>query len=106
MTESLLKKADRFGRFIENTFLTLLLLGMISLAAAQIFLRWGGAGSLSWGDEAVRLMRGPVGAEIIITVVREGEIEPFDVSIIRDTIKLTAEDAESSLLAALGVSPS
>ncbi|PRY77322.1 carboxyl-terminal processing protease [Yoonia maritima] len=41
-------------------------------------------------DEAVTLMRGPVGAEIIITVVREGEVEPFDVSIIRDTIKLTA----------------
>ncbi len=41
-------------------------------------------------DQAVDLMRGPVGSEIIITVVREGEIEPFDVSIIRDTIKLTA----------------
>lgn len=41
-------------------------------------------------DEAVDLMRGPVGSEIIITVVREGEVEPFDVSIIRDTIKLTA----------------
>ena len=33
----------------------LLLLGMMSLAATQIFLRWGGAGSLAWGDEAVRL---------------------------------------------------
>ena len=41
-------------------------------------------------DEAVDLMRGPVGSEIVITVVREGEAEPFDVSIIRDTIKLTA----------------
>ncbi len=41
-------------------------------------------------DEAVRMMRGPVGAEIIVTIVREGEVEPFDVSIIRDTIKLTA----------------
>jgi carboxyl-terminal processing protease len=41
-------------------------------------------------DDAVELMRGPVGSEIIITVVREGEDEPFDVSIIRDTIKLTA----------------
>ncbi|MEO1536675.1 MAG: S41 family peptidase [Pseudomonadota bacterium] len=41
-------------------------------------------------DEAVDLMRGPVGSEIIITVVREGEAEPFDVSIIRDTITLTA----------------
>ncbi len=41
-------------------------------------------------DKAVDLMRGPVGSEIVITVVREGESEPFDVSIIRDTIKLTA----------------
>lgn len=44
---------------------------------------------LNLGD-AVEMMRGPVGSEIIITVVREGEIEPFEVSIIRDTIKLTA----------------
>lgn len=41
-------------------------------------------------DEAVDMMRGPVGSEIIVTVVREGEQDPFDVSIIRDTIKLTA----------------
>jgi len=41
-------------------------------------------------DEAVEMMRGPVGSEIVITVVREGAEEPFDVSIIRDTIKLTA----------------
>ncbi|MEM9343347.1 MAG: S41 family peptidase [Pseudomonadota bacterium] len=41
-------------------------------------------------DDAVEMMRGPVGSEIIITVVREGVDDPFDVSIIRDTIKLTA----------------
>jgi len=41
-------------------------------------------------DEAVELMRGPVGSEIIVTIVREADPEPFDVSIIRDTIKLTA----------------
>ena len=41
-------------------------------------------------DEAVDRMRGPVGSEIVITVVREGEQEPFDVSIIRDTIELQA----------------
>ena len=41
-------------------------------------------------SEAVDLMRGPVGSEIVITVVREGEDEPFDVTIIRDTIKLKA----------------
>lgn len=41
-------------------------------------------------DEAVGKMRGPVGAEIIITVVREGEGEPFDVSMVRATIELQA----------------
>jgi len=41
-------------------------------------------------DDAVDLMRGPVGSEIIVTIVREGTPEPFEVSIIRDTIKLTA----------------
>ena len=41
-------------------------------------------------DEAVDLMRGPVGSEIVITVVREGLDDPFDVTIVRDTIKLTA----------------
>jgi carboxyl-terminal processing protease len=44
-------------------------------------------------DQAVELMRGPVGSEIILTVVREGVADPFDVSIIRDTIKLTAVKA-------------
>ena len=46
-------------------------------------------------DEAVGMMRGPVGSEIVITVVREGADEPFDVSIIRDTIKLTAVRART-----------
>lgn len=41
-------------------------------------------------NEAVEMMRGPVGSDIIITVVREGIDEPFDVTITRDTIKLTA----------------
>lgn len=40
--------------------------------------------------QAVELMRGPVGSEIIITVVREGESEPFDLSLIRDTIRVQA----------------
>lgn len=41
-------------------------------------------------DDAVDIMRGPVGSEIVITIAREGEPEPFDVTIIRDTIRLTA----------------
>lgn len=46
-------------------------------------------------DNAVNMLRGPVGSEIVITVVREGVDEPFDVSIIRDTIKLTAATART-----------
>ena len=41
-------------------------------------------------DQAVDLMRGPVGSEIVITVERKGVKDPFDVSIIRDTIKVAA----------------
>jgi carboxyl-terminal processing protease len=44
-------------------------------------------------DQAVDMMRGPVGSEIVITIVRKDVEEPFDVSIIRDTIKLTAARA-------------
>ena len=39
-------------------------------------------------DEAVKIMRGPVGSEIILTIFRETIEEPYDVTIIRDTIKL------------------
>jgi carboxyl-terminal processing protease len=41
-------------------------------------------------DQAVDLMRGPIGSEVVITVVREGVADPFDVSIIRETIKVAA----------------
>lgn len=41
-------------------------------------------------DQAVDLMRGPIGSEVVITVVREAVKDPFDVSIIRDTIKVAA----------------
>ena len=41
-------------------------------------------------NDAVDKMRGPVGTDIVITVVREEVAEPFDVTITRDTIKITA----------------
>jgi carboxyl-terminal processing protease len=41
-------------------------------------------------DQAVDLMRGPIGSEVVITVVREGVQDPFDVSIVRETIKVAA----------------
>ncbi|MFV0301249.1 MAG: S41 family peptidase [Paracoccus sp. (in: a-proteobacteria)] len=40
-------------------------------------------------DEAVDKMRGPVGSEITVTILREGTPEPFDLTMTRDTIKLT-----------------
>jgi carboxyl-terminal processing protease len=46
-------------------------------------------------DESLELLRGPVGSEVVLTVVREGEEEPFDVSIIRDTIRVTAVRART-----------
>lgn len=46
-------------------------------------------------NDAVELLRGPVGSEVILTIVREGASEPFDVSIIRDTIKLDAVRART-----------
>jgi TRAP-type C4-dicarboxylate transport system permease small subunit len=52
----MLDKADKLGRLLENTLLSALLLGMIGLGVLQIVLRWGGSGSLFWGDEAIRLM--------------------------------------------------
>ncbi len=41
-------------------------------------------------SDAVDLMRGPIGSEIVLTIVREGTEEPFDVTIIRDQIKVKA----------------
>ncbi len=41
-------------------------------------------------NDAVDLMRGPVGSEITITILREDEDEPFDVKIVRETITIAA----------------
>ncbi len=41
-------------------------------------------------NEAVDLMRGLVGSDITITLIREGEAEPFDVTLTRETITISA----------------
>jgi len=41
-------------------------------------------------SDAVDKMRGPIGSEIIITISRAGTDEPFDVTIVRDIIKIRA----------------
>ncbi|ARJ69628.1 S41 family peptidase [Paracoccus contaminans] len=40
-------------------------------------------------DEAVDKMRGAIGSEVTVTILRKGEKEPFDVKMTRETIKLT-----------------
>ena len=45
--------------------------------------------------EAVDRMRGPVHSEIIVTVKRDGIEQPFDVSIIRDIIRIKSVKARA-----------
>ncbi|MCY3880096.1 MAG: S41 family peptidase [Rhodobacteraceae bacterium] len=44
-------------------------------------------------EEAVEIMRGPVGEKIVLTIEREGEDGPIEVEIIRDIIELTSVKA-------------
>ncbi|NCW64605.1 MAG: RNA pyrophosphohydrolase [Rhodobacteraceae bacterium] len=46
-------------------------------------------------NQAVERMRGPVGSDIVVTIVREGEQEPFDLELTRDVIELTAARART-----------
>lgn len=39
-------------------------------------------------NEAIQMMRGPKGSELILTIMRSGVEKPFDVVILRDTIKV------------------
>jgi len=41
-------------------------------------------------NEAVDLMRGPVGSDIVVTIVRGEETDPFDLTLTRDTITIAA----------------
>jgi carboxyl-terminal processing protease len=41
-------------------------------------------------EQAVEKMRGPVNTSILLTVVRRGKDEPFDVKIVRDVIRINA----------------
>jgi carboxyl-terminal processing protease len=41
-------------------------------------------------EQAVEKMRGPVNTSIMLTVVRRGKDEPFDVKIVRDVIRINA----------------
>ncbi len=46
-------------------------------------------------NEAVDMMRGPIGSTVTITIFREGEDEPFDLEITRDTVKVASAKARA-----------
>ncbi len=61
------------------------------LQAGDLIIRVDGQATLGMTlDEAVEILRGPVGKEVVVTISREGEEAPFDVTIVRDTIKIRA----------------
>lgn len=41
-------------------------------------------------NDAVELMRGPAGSEIILTIVRDGEEKPLEIKVVRDVIRVTS----------------
>src|SRR5690606_37840551 len=41
-------------------------------------------------SEAVELMRGPKGSELVLSIMREGVDQPFDLTVVRDTIKVAS----------------
>jgi carboxyl-terminal processing protease len=45
-------------------------------------------------NDAVSRMRGPKGSKIVLTIVREGQEQPFDVTLERDTIKVRSVRTE------------
>jgi len=49
-------RAERLGRWLENTLLGIVLFAMIGLATIQVLLRGVLGSSLGWADEALRLL--------------------------------------------------
>lgn len=54
-SDSLLTRADRLGRFIENLLLVIVLFGLTGLASAQILLRNVFSSGISWADGLIRI---------------------------------------------------
>ena len=45
-------------------------------------------------DETIQLVRGPRGTEVTLTIVRSGEEDPFDITIVRERIVIPVVEAE------------
>ncbi|MGQ9424969.1 S41 family peptidase [Gilvimarinus sp. F26214L] len=59
--------------------------------AGDLIIKLGGKAVKGMGlSEAVDLMRGPKGSEIVLTIVRDGVEQPFELTLTRDTIKVAS----------------
>lgn len=59
------------------------------LLPQDIIAKVDGESTADWTvEEAVRSIRGPKGTEVVLTIVREGRFDPFDISIKRDSIEI------------------
>lgn len=57
------------------------------LLPQDIIYKVDGKETVDWSvEEAVQNIRGPKGTEVVLTIIRDGRFEPFDVSIKRDQI--------------------
>ena len=45
-------------------------------------------------EEAIKMMRGPKGSSVVLTIIREGIKQPLDITIVRDTIKVDSVRSE------------
>lgn len=65
------------------------------LRADDRIVRIDGEATINMGlDEAVKLLRGAVGSEVILTIERDAEPEPIDVPIVRDRIKMNPVEGD------------
>ena len=44
--------------------------------------------------ESVLLIRGPAGTEVVLTIFREGELKPFEITIVREKIEIEVVESE------------
>ena len=57
-------------------------------------------------NEAIDKMRGPAGSKITLTILREGEKKPFDVTLVRAIVTVDAVEVAAKARSAISASPS
>ena len=65
------------------------------IKSGDIIIKVNSTSTIGMGvDEAIKLIRGPKGTTVVVTVMRKGIKEPIDFSVVRDTIRIPTLDTE------------